>query len=168
MILLIVFGSLIGLFLGILLILIVMGAVNAFYTQLLWFPVRGGWLAYLSHGIVLALILGPTSLALSWLLAAAFPALAQEPGGTVPEVGFTLPSVLVSLVTSLVSAPVFGFLMVRIASIWRVPGGPPLGESPFDTTDSEEVPPGYKKCVACDAIFPDSKTHCTSCGSMAA
>ncbi|MGQ0798365.1 MAG: hypothetical protein ACT4OI_10970 [Methanobacteriota archaeon] len=156
-----VLGSWIGIFIGILLLFMLIGAVNSFFTRLLWFDVRGGWRVYLVHGLVLSLVLIPASLLVLAALDALFPALRGDSMEALPGFGVVLPSFLALLFVGLVTAPFFGFVMVRIARIWKTAEVPKEGP-----VMEVRVPAGFKPCFVCGAAVPDSKLYCSSCGTL--
>jgi len=167
LILLVALGSWIGLLIGLLLLLVLIGAINSFFTRLLWFDVRGGWRVYLVHGVILGLVTLPASLLLVLLVGALFPALGSESMGELPGLGLALPSFLVGLAVGLLSAPFLGFLMVRVASIWKI--AEPLRETPAPLGaegKNVHVPTGSIQCVVCGAVVQSSKLYCPSCGTM--
>lgn len=168
LVLLVALGSWIGLLIGVLLLLMLMGAINSFFTRILWFEVRGGWRVYLVHGLILGLVILPAAFLLSTLIGALFPSLGSVSMGELPGIGLALPSFWIGLIAGLASAPFLGFLMVRIASVWKVEVVPIRASA--ERTDANnvqvDVPTGSTRCVVCGAVVPKSKLYCPSCGTM--
>lgn len=98
-----IIGVLIGIIIGIALLFLEVGFINAMITSFLWFDVKTSFWSLLSHGLVLLITL-----------------VILDPIGTVPNVIF--PGVAMFAVTRIVLAFGYGYLGKRIAGIWRETG----------------------------------------------
>jgi len=67
-----------------------------------------------------------------------------------------------AILVAVSTAPLLGFLIVRIASVWRV------RPAAFSDTPSipEALPPGSKECPVCHAVVAANKLYCPTCGTL--
>ncbi len=121
---LVICGFLIGLVIGIVLFFVFMGYVNSIVTEVLWFPMRTGFLSCLGHGFLLFLALLPINLVLFGVQ------LVVQPG---------LP---VALVLFLATSPLVGVIAKFVARIWEQPVAAPPEELIIEPADS--TPPPYE------------------------
>ncbi len=115
-------GSLLGLVLGLAILFIFMGWLNALITAWLWYPVKRGWKNNLLHGFVLFISL----LIVSFIFVLP------------PRLMF--PGLATTLVTFLLVTPIDGFVAQRIAGIWRGYPEPSLGDLGPGPSDSMGIP----------------------------
>lgn len=122
--LLVVCGFIIGLVIGIVLFFVFMGYVNSIVTEVLWFPVRTGFLTCLGHGLVLFLALLPLNLVLFGVQLV------------------VRPDLLAVLVLFLATSPLVGAIAKFVARIWEAPRVvPPVAVM---TAPAEAPPPPYE------------------------
>jgi len=105
-------GFFIGLILGLGLLFLIVGGLNAFVTSLLWFNVKKGFWDLLVHGVVLFFILLIVSVFIIFL----------------PNL--VLPGIATTIVTFLVAAFVDGLIAQKVARWW---------EEEYETDVSEAV-----------------------------
>lgn len=111
-VLLVVCGLFLGLAIALVLLFVLMGYVNSFVTEALWFPVRTASLTCLGHGLLLFLALLPLNLIVLGVQA------------------FVTPNILVALVIFVATAPIAGFLAKSVASLWRTEAPPAVVAPP--------------------------------------
>lgn len=112
LIFLVAIGFFIGLIIGLGLLFLIVGGLNAFITSLLWFRVKTGFWDLLLHGVVLFIIL---------LVASVFVQLLPN---------LVLPGIATTIVTFLIAAFIDGLIAQRVARWW---------ESEYETGVSKEV-----------------------------
>ncbi len=117
---LVVCGLFIGLAIGIVLYFVLMGYVNSFITETLWFNVRTGFVACLGHGFLLFLALVPLNLLYLGLQA------------------FVTQDLLVLVPIYLATTPIAGVIAKAVAGLWEVRPPPWPTEAPPPV---EEAPP---------------------------
>jgi hypothetical protein len=101
MLLLIVFGSFIGLIIGAGILMLIVGCLNTFLTSLLWFPVKTSFWSITGHGIVLFMVL----LVVNGIFV------------TVPSLAF--PGIAAGVFALIVGSLVDGFVCKKVASWWE-------------------------------------------------
>ncbi len=98
---LVVAGAFIGLIIGFVILMFIVGGLNSFLTDLLWFPVKTPWQSVLGHGFVLFIVLVIANLIIV----------------TAPSLAF--PNIATWVVTFLIGAFVNGYIAKNIASMWK-------------------------------------------------
>jgi hypothetical protein len=98
---LIVLGSLIGLVIGLGLLMLIVGGINCFLTNALWFPVKTSFWDIVGHGIVL------------------FIALAVVNAIVVIVPTLVFPGLVTTIVTFIIASFVDGFACKNIARFWE-------------------------------------------------
>jgi hypothetical protein len=94
-------GFFIGLIIGLGLLFLILGGLNAFLTSMLWFSVKSGFWDLLLHGVALFFTL---------LIAGIFTQFLPN---------LLLPGIATTIVTFLIAAFVDGFIAQRVARWWR-------------------------------------------------
>ncbi len=118
-------GLFLGLAIGLVLFFAFTGYVNAFVTQSLWFPVRTGFWTCLGHGFLLFLALAPVNLAVLGIRYLATPSLG------------------LSLILFIATAPLTGFIAKAVGSRYEVSSRTPpgLGSLPPGLGEEASAPP---------------------------
>ena len=129
LVLLAVVGSFLGLIIGLVILVILVGVINTFITETLWFKIEISWAKYLYQGILLLIILGIVGLPLQFLYT-------QSTSLTVA------PRVLAGAVLFLGGALIYGYIAKRVASIWLLPEPKPPSFHPEFLTRKPTAPPG--------------------------
>ncbi len=98
---LLVAGAFIGLIIGFVILMFIVGGLNSFLTDILWFPVKTSWKDVLAHGFVLFFVL----VILNVIIV------------TLPNM--VLPGVATSVITFIVAAFVNGYVAKNVAGMWK-------------------------------------------------
>lgn len=78
LVLLIASGFIIGLIIGLGLLFLVVGYVNSFIADLMWFPVKTSFLGALGHGFALFVVLAIIGVVFKWIPNMAFPGIPTQ------------------------------------------------------------------------------------------
>jgi signal transduction histidine kinase len=126
--LLAVIGSFLGIIIGFVILLLLVGVINSFITETLWFRMETSWKKYLYQGILLLIILGMVGLPLQYLYSL--------------STSLKLVSrVLTGAVLFLAGSLIYGYIGKRVGSIWllREPLSPSTHRAP--TIQTRTPPP---------------------------
>ncbi len=107
---LVVFGAFIGVIIGFVILVYIMGGLNCFLTDRLWFPVDTQWKSILAHGFYLFIVFVVVGFALVIL----------------PII--LLPSVATRIVSFIIVTFIDGYAAKYVAESWRVREGEPREE----------------------------------------
>ena len=94
-------GAFIGLIIGFVILMFIVGGLNSFLTDILWFPVKTSWKNTLAHGIVLFIVLLIANVIIV----------------TLPT--SVLPSVATSVITFIIATFVDGYAAKNVAGMWK-------------------------------------------------
>ncbi len=126
LVILVVCGLYLGLAIGIVLLFVFMGYVNAFVSEALWFRVRTGFVPCLGHGFLLFLALLPVNLTV------------------VAVQALVTPDPLVSLLLFVALSPVTGLFAKKVAGLWEVrPSALAPSPTPAAPDEASAPPPVY-------------------------
>lgn len=138
------FGSILGLILSLLALLVVYGIINSLVARLLWFPMEKGWKTWIGQGVFLALAIDIVNVLLLLIIAPFINKLDSTPR-------------LVVLVLVIVAyAFVDGYIAMRVARHWKKRGsGIQAASDGVAWTPEPEIPPNNP-----------ANLHCPRCGSV--
>jgi uncharacterized membrane protein len=94
-------GAFIGLIIGLAILVFILGGINSFLTDLLWFPTETSWKSVLFHGSVLLIVL-----LLVNVIIVAIPTM-------------VLPNITTTIITFITAAFVDGYVAKKVASMWK-------------------------------------------------